>query len=108
MRTAGFFEIVKLLFNQGERFRVEGNSMLPALKDGDEVYVEKASDFRVGDIVVAQHPFRKTPIIKRITGITGPGKFFLAGDNPAESTDSRSFGEINADSILGKVVCKLR
>jgi nickel-type superoxide dismutase maturation protease len=95
------------LFGFGEPYRIEGNSMLPTLKDGDEVLSEPPLNLRIGDIVIAKHPFRITPIIKRITNISVDNKFFLSGDNPDESTDSRSFGEINKKDIFGKVVCRL-
>lgn len=81
--------------------------MLPELKDGDIVLVKPPENLQVGDIVVAKHPFRKTPIIKRITEFSTCGKLFLRGDNPGESTDSRSFGEIPEKDILGKVICRL-
>lgn len=91
-----------------EQYRVEGDSMLPELKNGDIVLVKKIENLQVGDIVVANHPFRKTFIIKRITEISTGGKLFLKGDNPQESTDSRTFGEIDKKDILGKVVSRLK
>jgi len=81
--------------------------MTPTLKNGQRVLVKIAANLQIGDIVVAKHPFRKTPIIKRITEFSTGGKLFLSGDNPEESTDSRTFGEIPAADILGKVICRL-
>lgn len=81
--------------------------MLPTLKDGDEVLARKEANLQIGDVVVARHPFRQTLIIKRITEISTCGKLFLKGDNPAESTDSRSFGKILKKDVLGKVICRL-
>lgn len=34
----------------------------------------------------------------------GTGEYFMIGDNTAESYDSRNFGPIKFDSILGKIV----
>ena len=84
--------------------------MLPTLKSGDEVSVMKPTKLQIGDIIVAKHPYRITPIIKRITNISTEGKVFLKGDNPdsLESSDSRNFGEIPQKDVLGKVVCKLK
>ncbi len=92
-----------------ERYRVEGDSMLPNLKNGDEVLVAKPNNLKIDDIVVAKHPYRITPIMKRITNISTARKVFLKGDNPdpMESSDSRNFGEIEQNDVVGKVVCKL-
>ena len=34
------------------------------------------------------------------------GSFFLQGDNTLESTDSRSYGAIKLDQIIGKVTSR--
>ena len=81
--------------------------MLPTLKDGDKVLSEPPLKLQIGDVVIAKHPFRLTPIVKRITKISDGDKYFLTGDNSVESSDSRTFGEIAKKDILGKVVCKL-
>jgi nickel-type superoxide dismutase maturation protease len=107
MRSASYYEIFLHLFGYYECYRIEGDSMTPTLKNGQRVLVKIAANLQIGDIVVAKHPFRKTPIIKRITEFSTGGKLFLSGDNPEESTDSRTFGEIPAADILGKVICRL-
>ncbi len=90
-------------------FRVAGNSMKPTLADGDIVLLSPSKEFRTGDIVLARHPFKQSvKILKRIESIMSNGNYFLAGDDPAESTDSRSFGAIHAKDIIGKVVCLLK
>jgi nickel-type superoxide dismutase maturation protease len=101
----------RILFFLGRRkgFLVEGNSMLPALKDGDAVLINPKVKFAAGDIVLARHPFKESvKILKRISEITPDGKYILTGDNAAASTDSRSFGEIPAKDVLGKAVCRLK
>jgi len=108
MRKATYLETLLFYLDYFEEYRVEGDSMLPTLKDGDRVMVQSIESYQTGDVVVAKHPFRHTPIIKRIAKISTGGKFFLAGDNPDESKDSRSFGEIQVKDILGKVICRLR
>ena len=55
----------------------------------------------MGDIIVLKYLGRE--LIKRIEKIEGE-HVFVVGDNHDESTDSRHFGSINIDNIVGKVV----
>ena len=94
-----------------KRFRVSGPSMHPTLSDGVEVLIDcrvrVQSSLCVGDLVFIQHPFRSdTRMIKRlIRQPDGGGEYFVQGDNSRESTDSRSFGAVNQQCVLGRVVC---
>lgn len=81
--------------------------MLPTLHPGDQVLVHpgayRQTTPQVGDIVLAQHPFQhQFYLIKRVQAVADHA-YFLAGDNLAESTDSRAFRAISLDHILGKV-----
>ena len=101
----------RVLFFLGRRraVLVEGDSMLPNLKNGDGVLINSDEKVAVGDIVLAKHPFKKSVnILKRISEIDENGNYFLVGDNPSESTDSRTFGALSAKHILGKAVCRLK
>ncbi len=101
----------RILFFLGRRrgFMIEGNSMLPTLKNGDAVLINPQAKFETGDIVLANHPFKQSvKILKRIGEISKDGSFLLIGDNKDESSDSRSFGKISASEILGKAVCRLK
>ena len=101
----------KILFRFGKRrgIRVEGDSMLPTLKNGDGILIDADAKIAVGDIVLSKHPFKKSVIIlKRLAEIDQNGNYFLIGDNPAESTDSRTFGALSPKHILGKAVCRLK
>lgn len=83
---------------------VRGDSMTPAFCDGDQVFVAqlRARDtLAVGDVVVVRHPFQRMLILKRVEAIHSE-RITLAGSNP-ESSDSRSFGGVTRDRILGKV-----
>ncbi len=83
--------------------------MLPTLKNGDAVLINPQAEVETGDIVLANHPFKQSvKMIKRIGEISNDEKFLLVGDNPNESSDSRSFGAISKKEILGKVVCRLK
>lgn len=39
--------------------------------------------------------------------VIGPHQLFVSGDNRPESLDSRSFGPINADQVIGKLVLRV-
>jgi len=85
--------------------------MYPLLRDGDIVYIKKMLMYSVGDIIAAEHPFRKTTIIKKIKTISNAGEnppqIELEGLDDTESEDSRSFGAIAEDAIVGKIVMVL-
>lgn len=85
--------------------------MIPNLNPGDEILVDprayRLESPQVGDIVVAYRPDRvNVTIIKRISAITDDGNLFLLGDNPASSTDSRTFGLVPSENIISKVTSK--
>lgn len=81
--------------------------MNPSFNAGDTILVNKLSYFlskpKVGDVVVLR---RGKFIIKRIARIKD-NKVFIIGDNKSESTDSRSFGWLNKELIIGKVMFKI-
>jgi len=58
---------------------------------------------KIGDIVA----FREAGgiLVKRITKIQD-GNYFLAGDNQQDSLDSRKFGLIPREKIIGKIIYK--
>jgi len=72
--------------------------MLPTLQEGQEVLTFNWVKVKVEDIVVV-----KSGIIKRIQKIID-NKIYLVGDNKDQSTDSRHFGPIDLDQVIGKVV----
>jgi nickel-type superoxide dismutase maturation protease len=86
--------------------------MQPDFESGDVVLLDSSSrgDSRIGagDVVVVRHPFRRdTRILKRVEHLTEEGRLFLTGDDPDESTDSRSFGSIDPSAVLGIVAANL-
>ena len=60
-------------------FHVEGTSMYPTLRDGQNVIVEKTKDIHVNNIVVAKSP-EYGNIIKRVSQIKGD-QVYLISDN---------------------------
>jgi len=90
-------------------YRVSGQSMEPEYIDGTVVLVSKNTvklGLNVGDVVVAPDPRSGRLILKRISKISETA-VFLRGDKSSESTDSRTFGLIQKENIIGKVVMKL-
>lgn len=83
--------------------------MYPTFKENDVVLVNKLSYFfknpDVDDIVVI---YRKKHCVlkrvKKIKNVNGKFLFFVQGDNKKSSTDSRDFGWIRKDEIIGKVI----
>ena len=105
---AGWKDKILLILRRRTVFVVEGESMSPTLKSGDKILVNPFASIGVGDIVLAQHPYKQSSrLVKRVTEISPSGEYFIAGDNPDESTDSRTFGSVKAGNIIGKVVAKL-
>jgi nickel-type superoxide dismutase maturation protease len=109
IRSLTWRERVLLYTGRLRAYRVEGDSMLPTLYNGEAVLIDMRAKIEPGDIVAANHPYmRSVKLIKRVESIDSQGRFVLRGDNPADSTDSRSFGSITANSIAGKVVRRFK
>ena len=99
--------LLQWAFGRVKRFEVKGASMSPVLREGDWVFVRpvlpEQNAFSPGDILVARHPHQKNSmLIKRFTHRTEYG-LFLQGDNPGQSTDSRTLGAFPENRIVGKV-----
>jgi phage repressor protein C with HTH and peptisase S24 domain len=76
--------------------------MAPALKDGDVVLVRRTRKARPGDVVLVRWASRPGQLsIKRVKE---PG-YFVVGDNPFASTDSRELGPAE---VLGVMIYKVR
>ncbi len=81
--------------------RVVGKSMWPVLDPGQIVIVARKWRYYEEDVVVLLHGGREK--IKRVR-VLERGRFDVRGDNPSESTDSRHFGLIEREAIVGKVI----
>ncbi len=85
-------------------YRVNGLSMSPGLAPGDYVVTLKRwkSRYRIGDIVVAQHPHFGR-IIKRIRAIQPDGMLWLEGTHP-DSTSTDKMGVLQRALVKGRVI----
>lgn len=104
-------EFLLWILRRRQRFRVTGASMLPLLQPGEEVLIDPAAYHHCapnpGDVVAAEHP--KQPglrLVKRVIAVLDTGACLLVGDNPDASTDSRDFGAVSRQHILGKVTSR--
>jgi len=95
------------------RFLVEDESMRPTLEPGDYVLVNRwAYRFhspKRGDLVVVQDPeMPERFLVKRVSDAAGPTQVRLAGDNRIASRDSRAFGPVPIERVVGKVWIRLK
>ncbi|MDJ0515937.1 MAG: nickel-type superoxide dismutase maturation protease [Trichodesmium sp. MO_231.B1] len=104
-------ELLLWLLRLRQRFCITGFSMFPLLKPGEEVLVDTRA-YRhflpeIGDLVVAEHPHRHDlRIIKSVAFVDEKGDCFLVGENREESSDSRSFGFVSSQQIIGRVTSR--
>jgi nickel-type superoxide dismutase maturation protease len=88
------------------RVEVVGESMTPALRAGDRLLVTPLAPIRTGDVVALRDPRdRGRVLVKRVAAVLDAERsVVVVGDNPAASTDSRSFGPVPARLLLGRCV----
>ncbi len=88
--------------------RVVGPSMEPAVRNGQWWVVRKGAQLRQGDVVFLQHPERSDlSVVKRLSHRAGKG-WCVLGDNPCESDDSRQFGVVPDNLIIGRLIFRYR
>jgi nickel-type superoxide dismutase maturation protease len=86
------------------RVEVTGQSMGPALLPGDRLLVLRGRRFRRGDVVAVTDPRQPDrTMVKRVADRRGTAVTVL-GDNPAASTDSRTFGPVPSSTVRGRAV----
>ncbi|MDR2247096.1 MAG: S26 family signal peptidase [Treponema sp.] len=97
----------------------DGRSMVPAIHPGTVLVVNRLAYgirfpgtgkylFRwslpkAGDVVIFLTPQGQIAV-KRCGMAVGKEDFFALGDNSLESYDSRSYGPVSADRVVGKVM----
>ena len=97
-----------------EIVQVQGNSMLPAFADGDQILIKyRTSDLQPihqGEVVMIEREgelMLKRIVRYEIGGHTGQGMVAVEGDNKDESIDSRHWGAVPSRFVKAKVIRKL-
>ncbi|MDC3121734.1 nickel-type superoxide dismutase maturation protease [Prochlorococcus sp. AH-716-J21] len=105
-----FFDFILFFLGLRKIAIINGESMLPNLKEGDIVFFKKykknKSKLKNRQIVIFNHPFKNINLIKRINSIN-QNNIEVLGDNLEFSEDSNKFGLINNEKIIGIVTSKL-
>ena len=87
---------------------VSGDSMEPALSDGQWWVARRTRRVRVGDVVVVRQPEQAGLLtVKRITRRDGT-RWWVEGDNRDRSRDSRHYGPVDQEAIIGRLVVRYR
>jgi nickel-type superoxide dismutase maturation protease len=85
---------------------VAGPSMEPTLSDGDWVLARSTDRAEPGDVVVVEHPDRAGLLVVKRVQRVGPDGYWVLGDAPGASTDSRQFGAVAV--VIGRVIWRVR
>lgn len=96
------------------RVEIEGPSMAPTLLPGDWALAVRPRRLTRGDVVVLEHPERPgVELVKRVVGVPDDlapdgrilqaDEYWVEGDDPPRSTDSRHFGPVARERVKAKV-----
>jgi len=94
---------------------VDGSSMNPTLRGGDQILIlqsrllpmaVKKNDIVVinGNRIPRQEEAMDFFLVKRVHEEAVENGYFVTGDNAVRSFDSRRFGPVPSDSLLGKAL----
>ena len=91
--------------------RVTGESLFPVYNEGDFVLISKIpfsfNAIRPGDVVVFRHPVYGI-MIKRVAQISPDRKLYTVLGSHELSVDSRQFGPVERQAMLGKVLWRIK
>ncbi|MFF5785058.1 nickel-type superoxide dismutase maturation protease [Streptomyces sp. NPDC012693] len=87
---------------------VTGVSMVPTLLHGDQLLVHYGARLRPGNVAVLRHPLQQDLLIVKRLIERRDGGWWVLGDNPDAEGDSRVFGAVPPELVLGRVRARYR
>jgi len=98
-------ELLALCVGRRKILRVSGASMAPTLPEGSVIAVRRSDGGlpSLGQIVVVRDPHTGRRLVKRCSS-HGANTFAVCSDNPHEARDSRSFGPLSRQHLIGLAV----
>ena len=78
--------------------------MRPALEPGDRLLVLRTAHVRTGDMVALVDPREPDRLVIKRVASCSSSELMVLGDNPAASTDSRTFGPVSRNALRGRDV----
>ncbi len=91
--------------------KVRGHSLYPDVRDGDFVLAARvpfpSGKIRAGELIVFRQPGYGT-LIKRVRRVLEDGRAYEVRGTQIESTDSRNFGPVPLDRVIGRVIWHIR
>ncbi|WP_457032436.1 nickel-type superoxide dismutase maturation protease [Kitasatospora sp. P5_F3] len=86
---------------------VAGPSMRPRLRDGDRVLVRYGGRLRPEAVALFRHPRRPELLVLKRAAERRPDGWWMLSDNQGVRSDSREYGPVAEELVLGQVVCRL-
>ncbi|MFD7444255.1 nickel-type superoxide dismutase maturation protease [Streptomyces sp. NPDC059909] len=87
---------------------VTGPSMYPTLAHGDRLLVHYGAGVGPGDVAVMRHPLQQDLLIVKRLVERREGGWWVLGDNSYAEGDSRVFGTVPDELLLGRVRARYR
>ena len=117
------FNVAKFFKAFFKAVEVRGDSMSPNYNDGDWLLFRvlpakskaksKAQEL-IGKVVLIQRQsefgtdFLQVKRVTQVSDRNNKAEIWVEGDNKGESTDSRSWGPLNSDEVIGKLILRYR
>ncbi|CUM38516.1 Probable peptidase SodX for nickel-dependent superoxide dismutase [Streptomyces venezuelae] len=81
---------------------------MPTLLHGDQLLVHYGGRLRPGAVAVLRHPLQQDLLIVKRLIERRDGGWWVLGDNPDAEGDSRVFGAVPPELVLGRVRVRYR